>query len=237
MNVHDLVNQIFLSRSNQRIDDILLCQIELLVRQGYPIYIHTLLKENDNNILSIEVFSIHLTKINEDIKALSNIFLKNALNSYLYFSQFNSWRLSKFIPSNIKCKCRISMENTLSMDIKNCVIEEKKFPLTNFNKYTINMSVRSVRGFFPNEFTSKYPVPSKFSFNSIGPDNSVAIFGNDHKLFNKKIFVIGKNLLLDELIRKKIDIVKMPKFSHLIIYLNEKNKYVKVSLIYLQTNN
>uniref|UniRef100_A0A0N5B8I1 Tudor domain-containing protein n=1 Tax=Strongyloides papillosus TaxID=174720 RepID=A0A0N5B8I1_STREA len=234
MVVSDLLKQIFISRNNNKVDDLTLLQLEILLKQGYPVYIHTILREDDTNMISIEVFSIHLTPIKEGMKTLPNIFLKNALNSFLYFSQFNAWLVSKVIPVNIKHNSRISLQKTLSKDIKDCIVEKKCFPLTIIDNNVVNVSVEYLKGNFPSDIKSKYPIAKEVYFNSLAPENSVAIFGNNYKFYCDHLLIIEKKLFLKEFIERGINFAKMPTFSHVILRFNKREK--TISLLLLQKN-
>lgn len=229
MMVCELLKQIFLSRNNNEVNDFTLAQLELFLKQGYPVHIHTILRENDTNIISIEVFSIHLMSMKENMQTLPNIFLKNALNSFLYFSQFNAWLLSKTIPDSITYSSRISLQKTLSKDVPNCIIEKKSFPLTIIDNNVVKVSVKYLKGDFPTKIESKYPIPKEVSFNSLGPEKSVVVFGNNYKSFNDNVLIIGKQSILEEFNRRGIYINKIPAFTHLIVYFNNSTKYGRVS--------
>ncbi|CEF67936.1 Hypothetical protein SRAE_2000259700 [Strongyloides ratti] len=219
MLIYELLKQIFISRNNNKVNDLTLAQLELFLKQGNPIYIHTILRENDTNVISIEVFSIHLMSLKENIQTLPNIFLKNALNSYLYFSQFNAWLLSKSIPANIVYNSRISLQKTLSEDIKDCTIGKKYFPLTVVDGDVIKISVKYLKGNFPTEFKSSYPIPEEIYFNSLGPEKSIALFEE----FNKRGIYPNK----------------IPIFTHLLIYFNNSVKHGKIiqMLLFQQKKN
>uniref|UniRef100_A0A0K0F7G6 Ycf13 n=1 Tax=Strongyloides venezuelensis TaxID=75913 RepID=A0A0K0F7G6_STRVS len=236
MVVSDLLKQIFISRNNNKIDDLTLLQLEILLKQGYPVYIHTILRDDDTNMISVEVFSIHLTSIMENTKTLPNIFLKNALNSYLYFSQFNAWLVSKVIPVNIKHNSRISLQKTLSKDIKDCIVEKKCFPLTIIDNNVVKICVEYLEGNFPTDIISKYPIAEEIYFNSLAPENSVAIFGNNYRFYCDHLLIIEKKLLLKEFIERGINFAKMPTFSHVILYFNKHGKTICLFLLQKKKN-